>query len=135
VSKTDGQRIVPALKWSRRSREHADRLIERALDGAGDVRFERSFAMCVTLCRHRGLSDAEIADLPTGCALGRGLAGAPLRVYWQRGVPDDMLSAQPCDNPGRSPLGPQPDLYLVEECGRCPSCLAREKLYATLEAQ
>lgn len=130
VSKIAKDRIVPALKWNRRTRKHVDRIIEIALRGVGDMNFERSFAMCVTQCRHRGLSDAEIAILLTGCVLGRGLAGAPLRVYWQVGIPDDMISAQPCHNPGKRPLGNQPDLYLVEECGACPTCAARGEIEA-----
>ncbi len=100
----------------------------RALDGVGDVTRQRLFRMPITLCLHRVLTDEEVAGLPGGeCVTAEHLAGGPLEVLWET-VPGS-LSTKPCERPGRKQLDPfRPDLWLIQECGRCPPCEARARI-------
>lgn len=121
----------PAESYSARERQQAEILLHRVLDGVGDERWGRHFRMCLTQCLHRGLSDAELERLSTGaCTVGRGIAGAPLEVFWQRGVPDDCQSAKPCHAPGRDYL--TPTIYLPRDCGTCVPCRARSDITSRL---
>lgn len=123
-------RVWPASEWADIPQQRAVGLgiLRNALDGAGDDRWERAFRMCLTLCLHRGLSDDEMSLLPEDwmAARGRALAGGPLNVYYSRGVPDGLLSADPCHTPGREQLPGMPaGVFLPVDCGDCPPCLQR----------
>lgn len=128
--KSDGSPI-PTARWAVENsgtRRHAERLIEDALRGVGDPTRERQFRMPITLCRHRGLSDAEIEDLPAWWKAAPAIdtAGPPLELQWSRGI-RESLSSQPCRDPARQPFGADPELYLIVPCGRCDSCVARRE--------
>lgn len=116
--------IIPTARWGDIRLGRAQHSIDTLLEGLGDRGRERSFRMCITLCRHRALSEAEADQLPedwwTTPAVD--LAGGPVEVLWHRGVPES-LSTQPCTNPTRIPMGI--GLYLPEDCGTCEPCGAR----------
>jgi hypothetical protein len=128
--------IVPTERWVRRTGtiNEAHRLIEQALSGVGDPAREREFRMCVSLCRHRALTEEEAAGLPDWWhdAPAKDVAGGPLEVLWQRGIPR-TLSCEPCESPRRRPLpgySRSSGVYIVDECGTCPSCRARAACHA-----
>jgi hypothetical protein len=141
VSRWDGpERPLPTSAWAIQPHEATWRAGERVLDallaGRGDATRERQFRMPITLCRHRALSDAEIAGLPAWWheAEAIDLAGPPLEVQWSRGI-RESLSVQPCRAPSRRKLpvkgGPTlaaGGLYLIEACGKCDTCKARARL-------
>lgn len=114
-----------AKDWTERQRARADQILDVVLRDVGDDTRERSFSMCLTHCRHRAVSDAELARLPESwaCSRPRSLAGGPLVVHWTRGV-TPTLSADPCD---RVTLAPHPKFgaMMPVECGFCPPCKAR----------
>lgn len=102
-----------------------------ALSPVGDQQWERLFRMCATLCLHRGLADAELETLPTGCQLGRALAGAPVVVYYSRGIPAGLVSCDPCHDPRRQYIirGKWP-VWIPIDCGGCPPCTQRIQIEA-----
>jgi hypothetical protein len=108
----------------------AERLVRQALKGVGDERFERLFRMNITYCLHRALSEDEVAGLPAAWERAPGgLAGGPVEVLWQRGIPDDLQAAKCCENPHRMVVIPsRPDLWVPTDCGKCPPCLARAEV-------
>lgn len=127
-------RIVPTQAYGEGKHRRAGQILDAILRGVGDQRWERAFRMCVTECRHRGLSDEEIAALPPSWkqAVARDLAGGPLEVFWSRGVPDTAISANPCHHPSKEPFpGGPSDLYLPLDCGACPPCVARMEIQRT----
>lgn len=107
----------------------ASRVIEDLLAPIGDLSREVAFRMNVTLCRHRGLTDAEEVGLPRSFHEFRATdtAGAAVELLWARGVAGDAI--RPCVNPGRQPLPGtnDPELWLPEPCGACAPCRARER--------
>lgn len=117
---------VFAKEWTTQQRARADQIIDSMLAGVGDPERERSFSMCLTHCRHRAITDDELARLPAEfrCGAPRSLAGGPLVVHWTRGI-DHVLSADPCDH---VVLVPHPTLGvpLPSDCGACPPCRARQ---------
>ncbi len=95
--------------------------------GVGDVDRQREFRMCITLCRHRALTQGEFDALPVWWheAPPYDIAGGPVEVRWHRGVPESP-STKPCANPHRERVGsPVERLWLPMDCGACESCLAR----------
>ena len=131
VSRWKNGHHVPTEKWSDVQLRMAKAVSHEVLDGIGDVTAERGFLMCATLCVHRAVTDTEANELPTGPGY---LAGPPgVRVAWEtEQCPPISLSFQPCDNRRFQKVGP---LTLpVDNCGKCPSCLARTKLIARIDA-
>jgi hypothetical protein len=100
----------------------------RALHGRGDRTRERLFRMNVTLCLHRAATEEEINGLPqTWKEDLSGIAGGPVEIIWSKGVvvPE---SCKPCLHPVHAQVIPgRPDLWIPEDCGRCPPCLARKQ--------
>lgn len=131
--------IVPTTEWNRTTlREAHGRLVD-LLRGVGDTSMERFFRMCVTACFHRALTADEAAGLSAAwkAAPAVDLAGAPVEVIAQHGVPESCLvSTSPCASPTKRLLMPkQPGqrwpLWLPQDCGACASCLARAALRPT----
>jgi hypothetical protein len=120
--------IVSALKWSRDTTRRVSDSLDILLDGTGDPKHEREFRMCITLCRHRALSQAEYDALPDWFheADAVDIAGGPVEVLWRRGL-DNTPGTQPCANPTRRPIG-IPGLWFPEDCGKCVSCRARDEV-------
>jgi hypothetical protein len=108
-------------------RLEAERLLNRTLSGVGDMDRERLFRMNITLCLHRALTANEKAGLPAGWQNAPGgLAGGPVEILRSRGIPDDLESAKPCLSPGqRVQFLTRPDLWIPQDCGNCPPCVAR----------
>lgn len=97
------------------------------LGGLGDRTRERFFRMNITACLHRGLTPRDLRRLPDWWhqAASVNLAGGPIEVIWSRGLPDTP-SAQPCANPRKQMISStRPDLWIPQDCGACPSCVAR----------
>ena len=119
-----------ARDYSQAERREAYQLLKKALQGVGDVRWGRSFRMCLTQCLHRGLSDKEISRLPAGWKDTPALhiAGAPVEVFWSRGVSKTNLSALPCREPGKEFIDADRDIYIPVDCGFCSSCEARARI-------
>jgi len=117
---------IMAKDWSNTLRARADQILGRVLDGVGDPERERSFSMCLTHCRHRAVSDNELARLPDAfrCGVARSLAGGPLVVHWTKGI-TPTLSAEPCENL-KLVRHPTFGALLPQDCGACPPCRARE---------
>ena len=119
--------LVPTAYWNAVNRGNASTLLDSVLRGLGDETRQRQFRMPVTFCRHRAVTEREEAGLPKWWrdAPPCDLAGPPLEVMWTKGI-KESLSLQPCADPGRAPLGDDPDIYLIVPCGACPSCKARD---------
>jgi hypothetical protein len=117
--------VAPTEKWSAERMDAAQASIDTLLSGLGDQEHERSFRMCVTLCRHRALTANEADELPNDwwTTPAEDLAGGPVEVLWSRGIPS-RPSTEPCANPTKVPLAP--GLFFPEDCGVCPSCAARK---------
>lgn len=122
--------LIPSSIWraDRRTLDRLERISRRAIQGVGDYTAQRFFRMPITACFHRALTLEEEAGLPDGWkdAPAVDLAGGGIETFWS--TVGDPLSVQPCDNPGKEPLPGgawHPDLYLIIECGDCPSCRAR----------
>src|SRR4051794_14883867 len=90
---------VPTGEWTPDQLEWGEGVLGTLLADLGDGARERSFRMCLTLCRHRALSVAEHAALPAEwCDLpALHLAGGSLEVLWET-VPG-AASTKPCENP------------------------------------
>ncbi len=123
-------RFVPVVRWTPDQMSEARHLMEQVLRGVGDKQRQRRFRMNVTLCLHRALTDAEVAQLPGGCAfIPVNLAGGPVEVLWETEPGSD--STKPCEHPIRQPFPGEPsdpDLWLPVDCGRCAPCRARAAL-------
>lgn len=122
---------MPTGEYSKPERERALRLLRQLLSGRGDERWVRFFRMNLTYCLHRGLSDAEIAMLPSRWhqAPAVHIAGGPVEVFWSRGVAPGVVSCDPCHGPGRRYLSEK--IWLPVDCGACPPCLARAEIERT----
>lgn len=131
ISKVDriAKRTDLAKDWSERVRARADQILDAMLSGVGDPARERSFSMCVTHCRHRAVSDAELERLPESFRCGRptSIAGGPVVVHWTRGLDETLtISSEPCEHIS---FGPHPTMGIGSfpiDCGGCPPCRARE---------
>lgn len=117
-------RVRPAKDWDEDTTASVSEGLDAILSGVGDPDHEREFVMCVTLCRHRALTDDEYARLPGWWheADAVDIAGGPVRVRWTKGVPRTPAT-EPCEHPGKAPLSGS--LWLPVDCGTCPSCIAR----------
>ena len=113
----------------------AEGLLRKALAGVGDPSRERLFRMNITLCLHRAVSAEEEAGLGAGFADAcGGLAGGPVEVLWQVGIPEDLQAAKVCENPRKLVIDmTRPDLWVPEDCGKCPPCLARAEIERGVE--
>lgn len=119
--------IVPTGEWPMAMRNKAERLLKEILRGAGDPSRERLFRMNVTLCLHRGLTEAEEAGLPDWwhAAPAVDLAGGAVEVLRSRGT-SGRPAQQPCENPGRElPPSYDPRLWIPVDCAECAPCLDR----------
>ena len=126
-------RIKATGEWSADELALASRLAQSALSGVGDPARQRAFRMNVTYCVHRAVAGEEKSRLPAewACAPG-GLAGGPVEVLWSRGI-EHRPAAMPCREPGRLVLDrSRPDLWVPEDCGRCPPCLARARIASNI---
>lgn len=131
VSYRDQRGIIPTTKYSRQMRKHAKRQAWNAVEGRGDHDRFRLFRMQITICLHVAVSDDELEKLPAEWNRwpGTALAGGPVEILEERGIPD-IPSTKPCKDPVREPLGlGDPDLWVPIDCGRCGPCMAR----ATIE--
>lgn len=122
-------RIHPAKDWDEPTTQRVSDGLTVLLDGVGDDDHEREFRMCITLCRHRALTDAEFAALPEWwhAADAVDIAGGPVEVRWSHNVPDTPAT-QPCVAPGKIALGD--GLWLPEDCGECEPCCARASCHS-----
>lgn len=116
--------IITTDRWTPAVLDAAQAHLDFLLDGLGDPGRQRSFRMCITLCRHRALTDLEHDALPDywHAEPARDIAGGPVEVLWARGI-DDTPGVRPCEHPSRQPI--RRDLWLPVDCGSCPPCLAR----------
>lgn len=121
---------LPTHRWPSLVRAEAERQLRLALAGVGDDSMQRCFRMCVTLCVHRAVTDAELAGLPADwkCVAPRDLAGTPLEVLWTTPAVPKVLSAEPCRAPLRRPIrgAEHLEMYIPIGCGRCDTCQARQ---------
>jgi len=133
VSFAPGGRIRATGTWSAAELALAERLARSALAGVGAESQERAFRMNVTFCVHRAVSAAEKARLPPQWAgAPGGLAGGPVEVFWSRGIAH-RPAAMPCASPARLVLDrARPDLWVPEDCGTCPACVARHAIATEL---
>jgi hypothetical protein len=117
-------RIRPAKDWDAATTAKVSATLDVVLDGVGDDEHEREFRMCITLCRHRALTQDEFDGLPDWWhkAPAHDLAGGPVEVLWSKNVPETP-GTQPCHKPTRQHVGP--GLWLPLDCGECPPCEAR----------
>lgn len=120
-------KIRPAKDWDRDTIERVSQTLDIALNGVGDVEHEREFRMCITLCRHRALTQDEYDQLPEWWheADAVDLAGGPVEVLWSKNVPETQ-GTLPCHNPTREHISP--GLWLPFDCGECPPCKARAEV-------
>ena len=128
---------MPTSRWFARDLAHAESIVERVLDGCGDDSIQRSFRMCVTLCRHRALTAAERANTPAWFQACRPvhIAGPPLKLLWSRGVPDELETMRPCLNPSKRDLPGHPGAYLFNLCERCEPCLTNERVRLHIDSR
>ena len=124
-------RIVTTDRWTADQMAAAQTSIDTLLGQLGNPDQERSFRMCVTLCRHRALTPEEADRLPDEwwTTPARDLAGGPVEVLWSKGIPQPP-STMPCEHPTKLPLGP--GSWFPEDCGECPTCLARQECRSRL---
>lgn len=124
-------RIWPASKWPDEVMDQVSASLGVLLEGVGDPEREREFRMCITLCRHRALSQEEHDGLPQWWhdAPAFDIAGGPVEVRWHKGIPE-VQSAQPCVKPSREYIR-WPDQWLPVDCGQCEPCKAREACHAS----
>lgn len=119
--------LVPSSRWTDTRMAQVSASLDILLDGVGDPTREREFRMCVTLCRHRALTQAEHDALPDWwhAAPAVDVAGGPVEIMWHKGIPE-TVSTLPCENPTREVVAPRRlDIWLPIDCGRCPPCVAR----------
>lgn len=119
--------IVPTTLWTPEVFDGAERVLRTVLAGVGDRWRERFFRMVVTACFHRALTDEEAQGLPQWWQRHPAvhLAGGPVEVFWQHGVPaESLLATMPCEQPGRQWIK-RPLLWVPVDCGQCPPCKAR----------
>lgn len=117
-------RNLPFERWGRGVTLLARRGIVELLDGVGDPDMERGFAMVMTMCAHRAVTDDELAGLPPGKSVH--LAGAGVRELWRTPLfPAPGLSLQRCE---RAVFTTWHGIKVPGDCGECPPCLVRAEL-------
>lgn len=122
--------IVATTRYSPAMRAQARKYLWAHVRNVGDHNRFRLFRMQVTTCLHVAVSDEELERLPAAWREwpGTALAGGPVEVLEERGIPD-IPSTKPCHNPTREPIpGNEYDpgeLWVPIDCGRCPPCRAR----------
>lgn len=121
--------LVPSSMWrhSPHMLERTEKILRRVLTHVGDRDAERFFRMPVTGCFHRALTSDEETRLPDDWheSPAVDLAGGGVEIFWSNvGQP---LSCEPCEDPGKVPLPGwrNPELYMIDECEKCPPCVAR----------
>lgn len=125
--------IVPTSRWTPARWIKQRKMLDWASEDVGIPGHFRLFRMQVTLCKHVPLTDAEIEGLPEewkACA-AMDLAGGPVEALDSFGLPDGLLSVQPCVNPTKHPmpgLDYDDELWFPLDCGTCNPCLARKVL-------
>ncbi len=119
--------IRPAKDWDPETTARVSATLDVALEGVGDADHEREFRMCITLCRHRALTQEEFEQLPDWWheADAVDLAGGPVEVLWSRNVPE-TAGTQPCEHPDKQHIGG--GLWLPFDCGQCSPCRARAEV-------
>jgi hypothetical protein len=114
--------------WTAEQRAEGAGILAQLLAGVGDAERERAFRMCLTVCQHRGLTEAEEAGLSAAWhrAPPVDLAGGPVEVLWTKGIPD-VPSVRPCEAPrkGLLPGDATGRIWVPEDCGTCAPCQAR----------
>lgn len=117
-------KIRPAKDWDEATSQRVSETLDVLLDGVGDADHEREFSMCITICRHRAVTDDEFAALPDWWheADAVDIAGGPVKVRWSKNVPETPAT-QPCVQPGKQYVSD--GLWLPEDCGECEPCRAR----------
>ena len=122
--------MVPTFRYDANQRHNAELMLARLLYGVGDERWGRFFRMNLTYCLHRGVSDTELASV--SCSWGdipaKDIAGGPVEVFWTKGIPAGMVSADPCQAPIRQYVSGE--IWLPIDCGECPPCKARAAIMA-----
>jgi hypothetical protein len=130
VSHSERGVLVPAGEWVHSAiGSLGERLLDKALLGRGDSTMQRGFRMNITLCRHRVVTDKEIAMLPPEWhdSPPVDIAGGPVEILWATGMMPTSPAVYPCENPGRRLIAQlaDPRLWIPEDCGACPPCVAR----------
>lgn len=125
----------PVLTGDYTAHEHkrAYRILRQHLAGVGDARWGRFYRLNLTYGLQRGLTDAEIAQLPSSWETDKPihLAGGPVEVFWSFGMVPGVISADPCHNP--VPHYVSPTLWIPDDCGQCPPCVARIAVRKSVE--
>ncbi len=135
VSRARRGRTLATKKWTKGEFTFAEGIAHGILDGVGNPECERAFRMNITFCIHRAVSLNEMERLPRWEELPGGLAGGPVEVLWSRGIPH-REAAMPCHRPGHMVIDKtRPDLWIPEDCGECPPCVARELIHSSNVAQ
>lgn len=118
-------RNIPYQRWGAGVRRVGHRLARNLLCGVGDPDVERRFAMVMTLCVHRAVSDDELAVCGTDRAVH--LAGPAVEeISRTPGYPPLPLTAQRCERGTWAFLQtPHGRLRIPGDCADCAPCLAR----------
>ena len=132
VSRVRRAQTLATKKWTKGEFAAAEAIAHDNLEGIGIPECERAFRMNITFCIHRALNVVELLRLPSWRELPGGLAGGPVEVLWSRGIPH-RDAAMPCHCPGHLVIdSSRPDLWIPEDCGECPPCVARERIHSTI---
>lgn len=118
----DGRRNLPLERWGAGRARVARRIVDQLLDGCGDPAVERGFAMVMTMCAHRAVSDAELTAIPAAGDVFVTLAGGGVRTLWQT---DDYPHSASLDRCERGVWWTKDGIRVPGDCGECPPCLAR----------
>lgn len=121
-------------RWVRQEHATAKAMLLRVLQGVGDESRQRVFRMCVTLCMHRALTEAEIAGLPQSFhdAEAVDVAGGPVEIVEE--TEPGSPSTRPCESPTMIDLAEalgrnisHKGATFAQDCGNCIPCIARRK--------
>jgi len=109
-------------------RAKAKALLLTTLEGYGNPTRQRFFRMCVTMCMHRALSDAEVRQLPESfhCAPSIDIAGGPVEILEE--TEPGLPSTRPCLAPTWADLGGRRGAKFPLDCGMCEPCRARARI-------
>lgn len=133
VSRGRRGETLATKNWTKGEFTFAEGIAHDILDGVGNPECERAFRMNITFCIHRALSGPELFRLPHSWReLPGGLAGGPVEVLWSCGILH-REAAMPCHRPGHLVFDKtRPDLWIPEDCGECPPCVARERIHSSI---
>lgn len=135
VSRGRRAQTLATKNWTKSEFEFAEGIAHDTLDGVGSPECERAFRMNITFCIHRTLNVVEQLRLQSWRELPGGLAGGPVEVLWSRGIPH-REAAMPCYRPGHLVIDKaRPDLWIPEDCGKCPPCVAREIIHSNVTCE